>query len=126
MRSRAMRADRIVERADGAGELGRVGDDVKAWPALNLVTETTSEATGSRLREAIVCRAATIWLAATIGSTVSCGMAAWPPLPVTLTVNSAVAAMIAPGRSAKWPTGLPGRLCMPKTRSMPKRSISPS
>ena len=78
------------------------------------------------MREAIVCSASTSWLPMTIGSIVRCGIAAWPPLPVTVMVNSAVAAMIGPGRIANWPTGRPGMLCMPNTFSMPKRSIMPS
>ena len=45
------------------------------------MTDTTTESIGSMVREAIVWKAMTIWLAATIGSTPRCGIAAWPPWP---------------------------------------------
>ena len=58
----------------------------------NEVTETTTDWIGSALREAMVCRAVTIWQAITVVSTDMCGCAAWPPLPVTWTVKLSVAA----------------------------------
>ncbi|MCY1313984.1 hypothetical protein D9M70_645610 [compost metagenome] len=68
---------------------------------MNLVTETTTEARGSTVREAIVCRAVTIWVPTMIGSIVLCGWAAWPPRPLMVMVNSSVEAMMGPTRLPK-------------------------
>src|SRR4026207_885867 len=50
-----------------------------ALPALSIVTETTTDARGSTLREAIVCKALTMAEAATNGSRATCGKAAGGP-----------------------------------------------
>ena len=50
-------------------------------------TDTTTCCVGSTLRLAMVCNASTRWLATTVLSTVSCGLAAWPPLPSTVISN---------------------------------------
>jgi hypothetical protein len=49
----------------------------------NEVTETTTDPTGSALRDAMVCNDMTIWDAMTVVSTEAWGCAAWPPLPIT-------------------------------------------
>jgi hypothetical protein len=72
-----------------------------AKPALNFVTETTTENSGSAEREAIVCSAPTICEPMTIGSIVLCGWAAWPPRPSMVMVNSSVEAMIGPDAAAE-------------------------
>ena len=64
-------------------------------------TETTTCFSGSTLRLAMVCSATMIWAATTVVSMQSCGLAAWPPLPVTVISNWSAAAIIAPGRIAK-------------------------
>ena len=89
---------------------------IKLWvvdEVSNDVTDTTTWCVGSVRRLAMVCNASTIWLATTVLSTVSCGLAAWPPLPVISISNWSAAAKNAPGRIAKLPTGRPGQLCMP-------------
>jgi hypothetical protein len=63
---------------------------------MNLVTDTTTDSSGLALRDAIDCSAVTICELATIGSTVWCGIAAWPPRPVTVMSKMSVAAMIGP------------------------------
>ncbi|MNY77335.1 hypothetical protein D3C86_2171990 [compost metagenome] len=68
---------------------------------MNVVTETTTDASGSTVLDAIVCKAVTIWVPMTIGSIVLCGWAAWPPRPLMVMVNSSVEAMIAPTRLPK-------------------------
>ena len=50
-------------------------------------TETTTCFNGSTPREAMVCKATMIWAATTVVSMQSCGLAAWPPLPVTTISN---------------------------------------
>jgi hypothetical protein len=77
------------------------------------VTETTIWLTGSALRLTMLWSARTRWEAVTVGSTVSCGLAAWPPRPSTVISNWSVAAKKVPARMAKLPTGRPGQLCIP-------------
>ena len=63
------------------------------------------------LRLAMVCSAVMICAVATTGSTVRCGIAAWPPLPRIVMTISSVAAITGPGRTAILPGGSPGQLC---------------
>ena len=91
-----------------------------------LVTETTTGRRGSALRPAICWSEMTICAPASTGSIVVCGCPPWPPRPVTTMEKLSDDAMSGPGRNAKSPTGMPGMLCIPNTRSMPKRSMSPS
>ena len=90
------------------------------------MTVTTTGSTGRTLREAMLCSATTISAATSIESTHMCGIAACPPRPLTTMSNWSAQAISGPGRIANSPTGSPGRLCMPNTRWMPKRSIRPS
>jgi hypothetical protein len=53
-----------------------------------LVTETTADSIGSTVRETIVWSAWTMAVPTMIGSTVVCGLAAWPPTPPMVMVNS--------------------------------------
>ena len=87
---------------------------------------TTPASTGSTLRATMDCSAETICAAITIGSLPLCGMAPCAPLPVTVMVMLATAAMTGPTFQANCPAGRLGQLWMPKTRFMGKRSNSPS
>ncbi len=44
-------------------------------------------------------------------------MAAWPPLPRMVTLNSLLEAITGPALTANLPTSEPGQLCMPNTAS---------
>ena len=74
-------------------------------------TETTIASSGLTLRLAMVCSAEITCAVMTTGSTVRCGIAAWPPLPRTVITISSVAAITGPGRTAICPGGSPGQLC---------------
>ena len=50
----------------------------------NVQTDTTRQDSGSAFRDAIDCNATMIWAATTVVSMQSCGLAACPPLPVTV------------------------------------------
>ncbi len=112
---------RVSARSRTSGERVRTvpssiavcGMTLKASPAFTVQTETTTESSGSALRDAMVCRAVITWAEMTTGSMQSCGRAAWPPLPSMVIVKRSAAAIMAPGRMANWPTGTPGILCMP-------------
>ena len=88
--------------------------------------EITAESKGSTLRETICCSAVINWAPTITESRHLCGRAACPPRPSISMSIASVAAMIGPERVANEPTGRPGLLCIPKTWSMAKRSISPS
>src|SRR5215475_3808469 len=89
------------------------GMTLSVLPAWNVEIETTAESTGSTLRDTIVWIWLTMCAPITIGSTTRCGRAAWPPTPSMRIVMRSAAAMIGPWRMANWPTGRPGKLCMP-------------
>ncbi|KAG0922671.1 hypothetical protein G6F32_014569 [Rhizopus arrhizus] len=48
-----------------------------------------------------------------IGSTLPCGSAPWPPLPITFSRAQSTDAIAGPSTKPKWPTGTPGQLCSP-------------
>jgi hypothetical protein len=102
------------------------GMTLKVWPPSMWPMVMTPASTGSRFRATTDCRAVTIWAAITTGSLPWCGMAPCAPVPAMVASRFATAAMIGPSRQMKTPSGAPGQLCMPKTRSIGKRSNSPS
>jgi hypothetical protein len=75
-------------------------------------------------RDTSDCSAVMTAAAATMGSTFRCGIAAWPPRPVTVTSNDSAPAMMVPARVATWPEGMCGITCMPNTASAP--AMAPS
>ena len=97
-----------------------------ASPPSTTVTLTTPPFSGSRLRATIDCTATMACPAATIGSRVRCGSAAWPAWPSKTISKRAPAAITARSCTAMVPTGRPGQLCQPKMRSIGKRVNSPS
>ncbi len=88
-----------------------------ASPARNAPTVTTASLVGSTSRATIVCNALTICAPTAIGSTVRCGCAPWPPLPLIRMSKRSAAAMHGPPRSSILPTGISAATCCPKTRS---------
>jgi hypothetical protein len=83
---------------------------LKVSPALKLHTDRTADSSGSTLRATIDCRATTTCAAASRVSTHLFGCAACRPLPSTVIVKRSAAAMIGPGRIAKWPDRMPGQV----------------
>ena len=111
-RSRGMpRLDQVahlgVEGAGGAAQLDALGDDVAgvARAAGSSSPRRRRPSAGRGCGRRSTGAPARSALAATTGSTVLCGWAAWPPRPVTTMVNMSEAASIGPGRTAKSPTG---------------------
>ena len=62
------------------------GMTLLARPALSAPTVTTAACSGSTLRDTTVCSAITMLAAATSGSVALCGIAPWPPTPVSVTL----------------------------------------
>ena len=89
------------------------GMTLKASPALTVQTDTTTDSSGSTLREAIVCSAVIICAADQHGIDAVVRARRMAALALDLIVKRSAAAIIGPGRMAKWPTGMPGMLCMP-------------
>ena len=79
-----------------------------ALPPCIVPTVTTAIFVGSTLRATTVCSAITMLETATIGSTVMCGRAAWPPRPLTVIVTRSDADIIGPARKWNVFSGLPG------------------
>src|SRR5579862_951788 len=79
-------------------------------PAWNGPTVTTAFVPGGSLRLTIVCSDITISEAITIGSTVFCGQAPWPPFPVTTRSRLSVLADANPGQTPTVPAW-PGKSC---------------
>mmetsp|Transcript_24655 Transcript_24655/g.79703 ORF Transcript_24655/g.79703 Transcript_24655/m.79703 type:complete len:211 (-) Transcript_24655:334-966(-) len=78
------------------------------------VTETTAASRGLVSRAAKICKLETTWAAATMGSTVMWGMAAWPPTPEMRMSNKSVAAIWVPGLAPRVPMGRKGHWWKPK------------
>ena len=95
-------------------------------PAWNMPTVTTADCNGSTLRATIDCSAITMLEPATIGSALKCGMAAWPPLPLSTMITRSAEASVGPLRKANVPTGWPGALCSANIASQGKRWNRPS
>jgi hypothetical protein len=98
----------------------------QASPAWICVTVTTAGSIGFTVRLGIVCSACTSALAATTGSIPSCGIAPCAPRPVTTISKMSKDAIIGPGITPNFPTGMPGQLCMPYTPSTGNRLNRPS
>ena len=77
---------------------------------------TAGSATPTR-RVTITCSAMTISQAIGMGSSASCGMEAWPPLPRTLTRILSDEASSGPVRPANTPLGMLGEMCRAKAAS---------
>ena len=73
-----------------------LGITLRAVPAVSVVTDTTTESNGSVSRETICCRLVITCAATETGSTVSCGLAPWPPRPLISSVNRSAAAITGP------------------------------
>ena len=59
------------------------------------------------------------FIMAAIGSSVSCGRAAWPPCPLISNASSTQSAVNAPWRMPIFPTSREGSMCMLKSASTP-------
>src|SRR5216683_2132303 len=68
-------------------------------------TVITTGSKGRFSRETIVCQARMVRAAITIGSTVSCGAAPWPPLPKMVTSTESELAAEKPGVYPTFPAG---------------------
>ena len=80
---------------------------------MTLVTLTTAGSRGDRVRDTMDCRAVAMWQAVSTGSMLSSGRAPCDPLPPTAMSKTAPPAIAGPSRTAKVPTSMPVRLCMP-------------
>ena len=69
-----------------SSSVAEAGITLLALPACSAPTVTTAACSGSMLRATMVCSAITMLAAATIGSAVRCGIAPWPPMPVSVIV----------------------------------------
>src|SRR5205814_186275 len=76
------------------------------------VVNTAGES-GSTSRLTSVCNALTHSTATIRASTVSCGMAAWPPLPWIDTLKTSPPAIIGPGKTLIVPSGMSWMTCRP-------------
>ena len=65
---------------------------------------STPASSGSLLRDTTVCSVVTTFAATTTASTVDCGAAPWPPLPVTWISNLSLAAIMGPLRAPTRPS----------------------
>ena len=81
---------------------------MKALPASISPTVTTAGSTGSTSLETRVCSAVTIWAAMAMASAERCGIAPWPPVPLTLISKASAAAIMGPALVAAFPNGSPG------------------
>ena len=81
------------------------GMTLNASPAEICVTDITPDSRGEMVRDTMDWRLTTREDAATMGSMVRCGMAAWPPIPWRTMVNISAAAMRGPGLDAMTPEG---------------------
>ena len=98
-----------------------------ALPPWIVPTVTTAVCVGSTLRATTVCSAITMLAAATIGSIVWCGRAAWPPTAFHGDRHAVGRRHERPAAEVERAApGLPGWLCMPKIASHGKRSNRPS
>lgn len=95
---------------------------MKASPACRRVTDTTADSKGLVSRATSACSAPTPAAAATTGSAVRWGMAAWPPRPRTVASNWMAPAMMVPAREATVPDGRVGHTCMPNAALTPSRA----
>ena len=73
------------------------GITLYALPLWKPHTLTTTESSGSTLRETMLRKPEMISAPTMMGSTVSCGMAPWPPLPCTVISKLSADAWIGPG-----------------------------
>ncbi len=74
-------------------------------------TVTTTGSVGFTSRDAIVCKSRIIFAANTMGSTVVCGAAPCPPLPLMVTSTVSTLASASPSLYATWPTGRRASQC---------------
>ena len=89
-------SDRLAEGPQGELELDLVGNDVVLRAAVDRADGHDGRLGGSISRLTIVCRSTIKSAARTIGSTVRCGQAPWPPLPRTMTLTEVELAMRRP------------------------------
>src|SRR5205807_6389757 len=80
-------------------------------PAVILPTVSTAGSATQTRRVIMVCSAPTMAAAAGTGSSASCGMPPWPPLPITRTENESDEAIIGPGRQVTTPDVLLDVIC---------------
>ncbi|KAG0733939.1 hypothetical protein G6F24_018930 [Rhizopus arrhizus] len=62
---------------------------------------TTAMSLGSTSRDTMVCRASTMLAAGTMGSTATCGIAPWPPTPLTVSTTVSDELYMTPARNPK-------------------------
>src|SRR5918998_6454555 len=97
---------------------------LKAVPAPISPTVRTAGPTGSTSLETTVCKAVTIWAAIAMASAERCGIAPWPPVPLTVISKASAAAIMGPAFVAAFPNGSPGHRCSAKIE--PTSSAAPS
>ena len=85
--------------------IARSGMMLPLVPETICPTVSTAVSWAGTSREIRACMPSRMLAAAVMGSTERCGIAPWPPLPRTSTVNASAEAMDGPGRTWIWPTG---------------------
>ncbi len=83
------------------------GMTLNVVPLVNWPIVTTAGSFGATSRLMMVCSAVITYAPAAIGSTASCGIAPWPPLPRMVRSNSSAEAKNAPSRTPIFPTSRP-------------------
>ncbi len=70
------------------------------WPTVSTAVSCAGTSRATRL-----CMPRRMLAAAVMGSMERCGIAPWPPAPLTSTVKASAEAMVGPGRTWTLPTG---------------------
>ena len=102
------------------------GTMLYAEPAAILVIDSTAGSVTAIVRATKLLSAVTISQATGIGSIPSCGIAAWPPLPVTVMLSASVEASNGPARLTTRPAGMLGEMWSANAASGRATSRSPS
>jgi hypothetical protein len=96
-----------------ASSVASSGMTLRAVPAWNEPTLSTTGSNTSNRLVIIVCRSPTSCAATETGSLARCGIEPCPPAPRTVTVSAELADVIVPGREVNIPAGCDAMTCMP-------------
>ena len=110
-----------LERSDVERNVPSISTDsgitLLVVPASIFVVVNTTGLKALILLTTMCCSAWTISQATGIGSKASCGIEAWPPLPVTFIFQVSAAARIGPGLPVNFPLSISGVMCSAKIAS---------
>ncbi|MNN63023.1 hypothetical protein D3C81_1783690 [compost metagenome] len=113
MRSSIKSSTGLVKVRTVPTRLASSGITLVALPAWICVIDSTAVSSGLLLRVMTVCQLCAICTATMTGSMPLWGWAAWAPLPLTVTWNSLLDAIMGPSTTLRVPVSAPGQLCMP-------------